>query len=79
MGRLAPVTDPPAFTGIERKIARFVARGMGNYRIACDLGLSQSMVRFRINRLYEKFELNRDDRNSRVRLALLYLNTEVYE
>lgn len=66
------------FTPRERDVAALVARGLGNYGIACAIGLTEGTVKVYINRIYEKFDLNRDDRHARVRLTLLYLGT-VYE
>lgn len=62
----------------ERDVAQFVARGLANPEIADRLGLTKGTVKVYLSRMYEKLGF-RGGGDNRVRLALYYLQTAVYE
>lgn len=60
MTALDDISDPT-----DRTIAKLVMRGEANKSIAAALGLSESAVKWRLHRLFERFGVN-----SRTQLAI---------
>lgn len=55
---LQPGKEPPLLTEAESTVLRLVAEGQSDAQIGRELNLSERMVRYRLQNIYEKLEVN---------------------